>query len=162
MIIVILGYRKGVPHMLKDIIYPALFVKHADEDGYAVIFPDILFAVTSGETVEEAFEMGTELLTMLLYDEFAEGKELPQPSPHNSISYEKYCREVLEEEPRPVAEWFTSFVKTRFLAREFNEKVLRVNCTMPSSLKYAAERAGLNFSQILQKGLKDALAVYEK
>jgi antitoxin HicB len=162
MIIVLLDYRKGVPNMMKDIIYPAIFVKYEDEAMYSVIFPDIPYAVTSGETVEEAFEMGTELLTMLLYDEFAEGNELPQPSPLNSISYEKYCREVHEEEPRPDAEWFTSFVKTRFLAREFNEKVLRVNCTMPSSLKYAAERAGLNFSQILQKGLKEALAVYEK
>jgi hypothetical protein len=99
---------------------------------------------------------------MLLYDDFAAGGELPQPSPIKSADYERFWREQYGEQPDPDDEWFVSLVTTRFLASEYNEKVERVNCTMPGSFKSAAQRAGLNFSGILQKGLEEALGVYEK
>ena len=35
--------------MIKDIIYPAIFAMHPDEDCYSIIFPDIPGAVTQGE-----------------------------------------------------------------------------------------------------------------
>jgi predicted RNase H-like HicB family nuclease len=149
---------------MKDIIYPAIFVKEAgDNDGsFAVIFPDILGAVTQGDDLPEAFRMGTELLTTLLYWDYEDGKELPKPSPVNEVDYVKYWREHYNEEPSPDDEWFVSLVTTRFLANRYNEAVERVNCTMPGSLKAAAQRAGLNFSMILQEGIKEALGIVEK
>jgi predicted RNase H-like HicB family nuclease len=59
-------YRGDPNDMMKDVIYPAIFVKEEDEEGfngYSVIFPDIQNAVTQGDDLADAFRMGTELLS---------------------------------------------------------------------------------------------------
>ncbi|MCZ1264694.1 type II toxin-antitoxin system HicB family antitoxin [Paenibacillus tundrae] len=147
--------------MIKDVIYPALFVRHKDEAGYAVIFPDIPNSVTQGDTLEDAFNMAVDLLSGMLYDDFIEGKDLPTPSKLNEISYEDYCREEFEEEPEFGIEVIKSYVMTKFRVSELKEKTVTVNCTMPASLKRDATDKNLNFSKILQEGIKEALGISE-
>ncbi|WP_139995488.1 hypothetical protein [Paenibacillus paridis] len=42
---------------------------------------------------------------------------------------------------------------------EAANKAVTNNCTMPKWLKEAGEDAGLNFSRILQRGIKEALGI---
>ncbi|KIL35936.1 hypothetical protein SD71_11225 [Cohnella kolymensis] len=141
--------------MMKDIIYLAIFTKYEDDEGrYGVHFPDIQFAATGGNDVPEAFRMATELLSSVLYHEYASGNELPKPTPINEVKF------VPDPDDGP-CEWFVSLVTTRFLANRYNEAVERVNCTLRSILKAAAQNAKLNFSMILQEGIKDALGIVE-
>ena len=46
--------------------------------------------------------------------------------------------------------------------RQFDNRAVKKNCTVPAWLNYKAEKAGVNFSQVLQDALKKILGVTEK
>ena len=58
--------------------YPACFYK--EENGYSVIFTDLDYLATCGETLEEALSMAVDCLAGYLYWCNREGESIPQPS----------------------------------------------------------------------------------
>ena len=46
-------------------MYPACFYK--EDDGYSVIFPDLNYLATQGDSFEDAMEMAVECLASYLY-----------------------------------------------------------------------------------------------
>ena len=66
-------------------IYPAIFTK--EEKFYSVRFPDIESCYTQGETLQEALEMATDVLSLTLYN-LEEEKKIPTPSEIKEV--EKY------------------------------------------------------------------------
>lgn len=72
--------------------YPACFYK--EENGYSVIFPDLDYLATCGETLEEALSMAVDCLAGYLYWCIREAESIPQPSPLVDISVQDVAREL--------------------------------------------------------------------
>jgi antitoxin HicB len=60
--------------------YCALLEADKDSGGFVVTFPDFSWGVSQGESEEEAMEMATDALVMILKDYIDRGVELPRPS----------------------------------------------------------------------------------
>lgn len=116
-------------------------------DGFVVHIPDFDVG-TQGETLAEAMEMARDAIGLVGTTMEDEGKPLPKPSPLESIG-------------RPDGDTLVTLVDIDFeeYRRKNDLRTVRKNCTLPSWLNYAAEQAGLNFSQVLQNALKQELHI---
>jgi predicted RNase H-like HicB family nuclease len=117
--------------------YPAIF--KPDEDCYSVYFPDLPGCTTYGETIEEAFAYAKDALGGWLSG-YLERNPVPAATP---------IKEIHEGEDEFVMLIEVDSVQ---LAAAMNKSV-KTNTTIPLWLKTAAEKRGLNFSAVLQKGL---------
>lgn len=133
--------------------YPACFFK--EQDGYSVIFPDLNYLATCGDSLEESFTMAVDCLAGYLYWLEKDGETAPAASPLNQIDPNHVARE-LEISP---AEMFVNIITVdvaEYAKRHF-EKSIKKTLTIPSWLNDAALAQGLNFSQVLQEALKTKL-----
>ncbi len=73
-------------------IYPACFFQ--DEDGYSVVFPDLNWLSTCGETLDEAMQMSVDCLAGYLYTEEKFGNPIPVPSKIQDIDIKKIAYEL--------------------------------------------------------------------
>ena len=64
-----------------NILYPAYVLQ--EDNRYRVQFPDLVEAITEGETLEEALFQAVDVLTLTLEGRMEEGHEIPQPSKLN-------------------------------------------------------------------------------
>ena len=60
-----------------NVVYPAIFYKNIENDGYTVVFPDLDFGATEGEDLKDAFFMASDYLGAWLYEYYIDGKEFP-------------------------------------------------------------------------------------
>ena len=72
--------------------YPACFYKEGN--GYSVIFTDLDYLATCGETLEEALSMAADCLAGYLYWCNHEGESIPQHSALVDISIQDVAREL--------------------------------------------------------------------
>ena len=127
-------------------VFPVILTP--SEPGYLVTVPDLELN-TQGEDIANAIEMARDAIGLWGICQEDEGKEIPTPStqlpPHQE-------NEIV------------TFVDIDFSAyRRANDlRAVRKNVTIPSWLNELAEKANLNFSQILQDGLKSKLHVENK
>ena len=87
-------------------MYPACFYK--EEDGYSVIFPDLNYLATQGDSLEDAMEMAIECLTAYLHSCKTDGEAVPAPSNLTDINPVDVSKEVSPDEP--VGESFVNMV----------------------------------------------------
>ena len=108
--------------------------------------PDFEDAMTQGKDVTEAIDMAEDLIGLIGTDYEDHGKALPTPTDRADIEA-KY------------PEGIVNLVKVDFVEyrRVNNARAVKKNCTIPSWLNAAAEKAGVNFSAVLQEGLKREL-----
>ena len=71
--------------------FPAYFYK--EKNGHSVIFPDLNYAATQGDTIEEAENMAKDCLACVLYWLDEEDKEYPSVST-NAVSPEDLAKEL--------------------------------------------------------------------
>ncbi len=131
-------------------MYPACFFH--DKDGYSVIFPDLNWLSTCGDTLEEAMSMAVDCLAGYLYESQIDGEEIPFPSKLGDINIEAIAKEL---EIAISEEAFVNMVSVdvKAYAKEHFEKSVKKNCTIPAWLNKAALEQGINFSQVLQEAL---------
>ena len=117
-----------------------------DKNGYSVYIPDFN-ANTQGDSLTEAIEMARDAIGLMGIDLEDGKKELPSPRPIKNI--------IIPDNE------IVSLVDVDFSEyRRKNElKVVKKNCTLPSWLCYEAEKANINFSQVLQAALKKELSI---
>jgi len=121
--------------------YPAIF-HEAEEGGYWVNFPDF-GGSTEGDTLDEAFEMAQDCLSSLLAHYIEEGLDIPKPTDLKNLKLdEKSFGNYLLINPEP------------YLIRT---KVIRKSVTVPEWLAKHAEKAKINFSEVLTEGLRQRL-----
>lgn len=127
--------------------YPIILTP--DSDGYTVYIPDFN-ANTQGNDLAEAIEMARDAIGIIGIDMEDDKKALPEPSSTANFK-------VNENE-------LVSLVDVDFSEyRRKNEmKVVKKNCTLPSWLCYEAEKANINFSQVLQSALKKELNITDR
>ncbi len=128
---------------MEKYVYPAVFAK--DEDGYSVRFPDVDGCFTSGKDLQEALEMAEDALCLMLYDREESGEALPAASAVTDV----------QTEPGE----FVSLIgcDTLEYRKRYGSKAVKKTLSIPSWLNEAAERAGVNFSSVLQDALKQQL-----
>lgn len=126
-------------------LYPAVFTKEGA--GFSVDFPDLKNCFTSGETLEEAVDMAGDVLCLTLYGLEEEGAAIPTASAVNDVPHG-------EDE-------FVSLISCDTVAyrKFFDNKAVKKTLSIPSWLNDMAERAGINFSGVLQEALKQKLNI---
>lgn len=83
--------------------YPAYFRK--EDTGYSVIFPDLNWLSTCGDSLEDAMEMAIDCLAGYLYTCQADGDAIPEPSSLSDID-----KKAIEKELDPNGSSSESFV----------------------------------------------------
>ena len=129
-------------------VYPAIF-RPEPEGNYHVFFPDIDGAGTCGDDLKDCIEMGEDWLCLTLYHMEQKGDFIPLPSDINEVRREEGDIVTLIS------------VDTEYYKRFYENKSTKKTLTIPSWLNMAAEAANINFSQTLQKALKEELQIVD-
>ena len=136
-------------------MYPACFYK--EDDGYSVIFPDLNYLATQGDSFEDAMEMAVECLASYLYIAQRDGEDVPAPSSLVNIDPVAVDKEL--DPDLPVGEAIVNLVSVDVAeyAKKHFEKSVKKTLSIPAWLNEAAVAQGVNFSQVLQRALKEQL-----
>ena len=123
------------------VYYSAVF--HREETGFSASVYDLPGCVTQGETLDETLQMLQDAMGLYLSDL----PQAPQPSAPDAVPVEEGA--------------FLMVVPFDALAyqRRHNTKAVKKTLTLPGWLNEAAEEANINFSAVLQKGLKKQLGL---
>jgi len=125
-------------------IYPACF--YPEESGqFSVIFPDLGGIATYGNNLEDAIYMASDLLCTWALACIKDKIIMPEPSNIKVVKPE-------------TDSGFVNLVVgdiDAFIAK--NSKPVKKTLTVPAWLNDMAEKEGVNFSQVLQAGLKSTL-----
>ena len=124
-------------------VYPAIFT--IEPEGISVAFPDLPDCATSGETLQEAIEMASDALALMLYEMEEDSIEIPPATDVRKISVSQDA--------------IVSLVACDTLEyrKMFDSKAVKKTLTIPSWLNKAAERENINFSAVLQSALRAQL-----
>lgn len=127
-------------------VYSAVFTQV--DDGYSVELPDLPGCITGADTMADALAMIEDAGAMWLWDAENHGEEIPAPTPLEDVETGKGQ--------------VKSFVllDTDEYRRANENRAVKKTLTIPNWLNIEAERAGVNFSQILQDGLKARLGIH--
>jgi len=130
-------------------IYPACFFK--EENGYSVVFPDLNWLATCGETEAEAMSMAVDCLAGYLYTLKKDDELMPAASAMKDVSLERIAKELDAD----TTDAFVSMVSVDVAeyAKTHFEKSVRKTLTIPAWLNIAAQQKNINFSQTLQEAL---------
>lgn len=125
-------------------VYPVIFTTL--DSGYMAYVPDFEIN-TQGDDLAQAIEMARDAIGLMGIDMEDEQSVLPSPSPISS----------LKTAPNEIITLVdVDFIEYR---RKNDMRAVKKNCTIPSWLNFAAERAGINFSATLQAALKKELGI---
>ena len=114
--------------------------------GYVVYVPD--FSInTEGRDLADAIHMARDAIAMTGIVMQDDGEEIPEAGDMHAI--------------KTSTDEFVTIVDVDFAdyRRRHDMSCVRKNCTIPSWLNAEAEKAGINFSAALQKGLKAELGL---
>lgn len=124
-------------------VYPAIFTK--EDSGYSVVFRDLEGCYTCGDTLEEALYMAEDVLAFTLFSYERDKKEIPQASTEFNLGENDFINYIRCD--------------TEEYHRMNNNKAVKKTLSIPEWLNERATEAGLNFSQVLQEGLKEKLHI---
>lgn len=124
-------------------VYPIILTP--DEIGYVVTVPDLNIN-TEGDSLAEAIEMARDAIGLWGICEEDAGRIIPEP---HAVKLKHKDNEIV------------TLVDIDFKAyRRANEnRSVRKNVTLPSWLNELAEKNDINFSAVLQEGLKQQLNI---
>jgi len=129
--------------------YPAIFYKEGN--GYSVVFPDLNYLATDGETLEQALAMSVDCLAGYLYSAKLDKEEVPTPSDLKAIAPLKVASELDTEAGEYIVNIVTVDVD-EYAKAHFN-KSIKKTLSIPEWLNREALDKGINFSQVLQEAL---------
>ncbi|MED0765522.1 type II toxin-antitoxin system HicB family antitoxin [Aneurinibacillus thermoaerophilus] len=128
-------------------IYPVV-VEKAEDGGLGMYFPDLPGTAILAPNLIDGIKQAKEMLANLILDMEEKGIEVPKPSEPENI-------ELLDATDRII---FIEIYMPPYRDEAANKAVTK-NCTLPKWLRDAGEEAGLNFSQLLQASIKEALGI---
>jgi len=124
-------------------VYPIIISE--EKDGYFVQIPDFESA-TQGESIADAIMMARDAIGLMGIDMLDAGKELPVPHSKEGELGEKDVVSLVD----------VDFMEYR---RRVDNRAVKKNCTIPYWLSVEAEKAGVNYSRILQDALISILGL---
>lgn len=129
-------------------VYPVILSKGKE---FIVVFVPDFNINTQGKDMAEAIEMARDAIGIMGIDMEDDHEKLPVPSDIASVKPEKKADIVTLVD--------VDFSEYR---RKNDMRTVRKNCTIPSWLNVEAEKAGVNFSLVLQTGLKQELRITDR
>ncbi len=126
--------------------YPIVISK--ENDGmYFVLIPDF-DTFTQGADIADSMEMARDAIGLIGIDLEDEGKHIPEP---NTVKYSYEKGDIV------------TLVDVDFLEyrKKIDNKAVKKNCTIPYWLNVEAEKAGVNFSRVLQEALINILGIHK-
>ena len=126
-------------------VFPAIFEPDYELGGYFVYFPDLENVFTQGDDLKHAMEMAEDVLCLMLYGRERDGHEIPRASKTSDI----------KTDPGNIVNLVAC--DTEFYVKFFSNKTAKVNVAIPVWLKEQGEKNHVDFSQILQEGIKEYL-----
>jgi predicted RNase H-like HicB family nuclease len=126
--------------------YPAI-IHPAKEGGFWVDFPDLDGCFTQGETIEECIFMATDAASIWLCGH--EDNRLPAVPP-SPLNYESRVENGIIS---------IIHVDTDSYRRQNDNRAVKKTLSIPNWLNEKAMAAHLNFSAVLQEGLKRQLGI---
>ena len=138
-------------------VYPAIFF-HEKNGHYSVVFPDLNHLATCGDTMQEAMEMAVDWLAGYLYSEKRDGNKIPAPTPIDKVDI--HCEDD-EDDDYGEEDRFVNLVSVDVeeYARIHFDKAVRKSLTIPKWLNDIAVSRKVNFSQVLQRALRQELHI---
>ena len=70
------------------VMYPAIFIRKKENEGYTVEFPDLEYGATEGRNETEAVQMAQDYIGSWLYEDYLENTTLPKLSSIEEINIE--------------------------------------------------------------------------
>ena len=133
--------------MKKDrYIFYAVF--ESDDEGIAISFPDVPGAYSCANNFEEAFTNAKECLALHLFGMESDKDLIPEPTLNpKEIKLEKNQSLVLIEVYMPL------------YRNAIDNRAVKKTLTIPRWLERLADEKKVNYSQILQKALKEYLDI---
>ncbi|WP_127585777.1 type II toxin-antitoxin system HicB family antitoxin [Paenibacillus koleovorans] len=135
--------------MVKKDVYRFWAAFHYSPDGVSVRFPDLPGCFTSGDTAEEAHVAAREALGGFLCVMENDNDVIPDPS-----TLDRIIGQLEEGEAACDIQVYMPTVR-----EAMESKAVKKTLTVPKWLADEGERHNLNFSQILQDGLKRSLGI---
>ncbi len=129
--------------------YPVLLTQG---EKFVVVYVPDFDINTQGKDIPEAMEMARDAIGIIGIDMEDDGEKLPEAS-------ELHAVQAKSDEKTIVSLVDVDFEEYR---RKNDLRSVKKNCTIPSWLNYEAEKAGINFSAVLQSGLKRELNIEDK
>jgi predicted RNase H-like HicB family nuclease len=129
-------------------VYPAIF-SYAP-DGISIEFPDLPGCLPCGKTTEEALKNAKEAMALHLWGMENDNVPIPEPSPIDEIKLKPSQVIVLVEVYLPI------------YRDAIENQSVKKTLTIPQWLNKIAEENHVNFSQILQKALKEHLGINDR
>lgn len=126
-------------------IYPVVFEQ--DNDIFNVSVPDLPGCFTYGDSLINAVEMARDAMSMWLCDAENKNEVVPQPTRYSDIPCEPNSFVNLID------------VDTDEYRSENDNRAIKKTLSIPSWLNSRAEKAGINFSRLLEKALKRELGL---
>lgn len=127
--------------------YEFVAVFDYEKDGINISFPDLPGCLSYADNTKEAIKNAEEVLGLVLYDMEKENEKIPEPTKLEKINCNKNEKTVL------INVWMP------FVRNEIEEQSVKKTLTIPQWLNKLAEEQNVNFSKILQAGLKDYLKI---
>lgn len=121
--------------------YPIIIAE--ESDGYYVSIPDFDIA-TQGSSIADSIAMARDAIGLIGIDMEDDGKELPKPG----------TAKITQNKDDLVTLVDVDFTEYR---KRVNNRSVKKNCTIPYWLNVEAEKAGINFSKVLQEALQSLL-----
>ncbi len=130
--------------MLKDsYTFPAIL--YYDSDGISIDFPDLPGCMPCAHTTDEAVKNAREALGLHLWGMERDNDVIPEATPITDLELPKNAVPLM-------VDVFMPPIRARI-----NNSFVKKTLSIPRWLNAEAEHAGVNFSQILQNGLKEYL-----
>ncbi|MGN0164321.1 MAG: type II toxin-antitoxin system HicB family antitoxin [Candidatus Ornithomonoglobus sp.] len=130
-------------------IYPACFFK--EENAYSVIFPDLNYLSTCGETIDEAMTMAVDCLAGYMHTIKTDKEEIPTPSMITEINPDKISEELGFKHDGAFVSMVS--VDVEEYAKLHFDATVEKTISIPAWLNDRANALGLNCSQVLQEAL---------
>ena len=130
------------------LVYPVILSKNGD--GYFVTIPD--FTVnTEGKDIADAIAMARDAIGLNVLQLEDEEKVVPEP-------YSRYFQMSTDVDKCRNDDILTLVdINMTDYRNKHENRTVKKNCTIPYCLNADAEKAGINFSQLLQEALKQKL-----
>lgn len=127
--------------------YPVMLTPDREDGGYLVYVPDFDI-YTEGEDIPDAIDMAADAIGLMGIVKEDDGESLPMPSNISMIHP--------NEDDAIVTLVNVDFTEYRI---KNDHRSVKKDCTLPSWLEHQARMAGIDFSDALQTGLKQALGI---
>lgn len=129
-------------------VYPIILTQ--GKEFIVVYIPDFNIN-TQGKDIAEAIEMARDAIGLVGIDMEDDGEALPKATALSEVKNDSKTDIVTLVD--------VDFAEYR---RKNDMRTVKKNCTIPSWLNFEAEKAGINFSSVLQAALKNELHLTDR